>query len=715
MVDFKVTGQEAASKKPVYLPLFRKDLVMHLGPEDADGSPTYSLYDPVKAQYYKFGWGEHLIFDCLRPHMTAKELVESIKKRAPLDITEEEIYEFFEDANKQGLLAKRYSSEELIKESEEKKVGWLSWLLHHYLYIRVPLFDPDEFLEKTLKYVEPFFSQTAVLIYILLSSLGLILILGRLEEFLNTFTYFYNFQGFIAYAFAIIVIKIIHELGHAYAAKYYGVHVPTIGVAFIVLWPVLYSDITDGWKLQDRRERLFISMAGVIVETVLGGLATLAWAFTSPGVLQSVFFIIASVSWVSTLLINLNPALRFDGYYVLCDLWGVDNLQARAFAATRWKMRQFFLGVNLPPPENIPKGRLKGYMIYSFFTWFYRLTLYIGVAVFVYYKFGKVLGIFLFILEIVVFILWPIASELEYLYKIRTHLNWNKRSIATVSVIGLMTAWFFLPFPHTFHFNGVVGSPGMQTVYIPEDATVEHVYVKEGDKVQKGNPLLLLKSEDLHIKLKQAVLEKDEIESRLIAAQKTNESNVIIRSLEAQLEGAIANVNRMRNSIEYLKLVADLTGTVFEWDPELKEGKSLAKDSIVGRVADLNSIEVDGFVPEGYIEYLEIGDRVYFRPSGRYSFIPGKVVRISPIKDRALLFPQLASTNQGPLPVSIDPTTKKALLVESYYLVVVELEENEHSIGIGQTGNLNFRGKWSSVFMRMVRDLVALYRKEANV
>lgn len=715
-MDFKVTSQEAASKKPVYLPLFRKDLVMHLGPEDADGSPTYSLYDPVKAQYYKFGWGEHLIFDCLRPHMTAKELVESIKKRAPLDINEEEILEFFEDANKQGLLAKRYSSEELIKESDEKKVGWLSWLVHHYLYIRVPLFDPDEFLEKTLKYVEPFFSQAAVLSYMLLSALGLILILGRLEEFLNTFTYFYNFQGFIAYALAIIVIKIIHELGHAYTAKYYGVHVPTIGVAFIVLWPVLYCDITDGWKLQDRRERLFISMAGVIVETVLGGLATLAWAFSSPGILQSVFFIIASVSWVSTLLINLNPALRFDGYYVLCDLWGVDNLQSRAFAATRWKLRQFFLGVNLPPPENIPTGRLKGYMIYTFFTWVYRLTLYIGVAVFVYYKFGKVLGVFLFFLEIVVFILWPITSELEYLYKIRTHLNWNKRSIATVSALGLLTAYFFFPFPHTLHFSGVVSSPGVQTVYVPEDSIVEHVYVKEGEKVQKGDPLLLLKSEDLHIKLKQAVLEKDETESRLAAAQKTNESNVVIRSLEAQLEGAIANVNRMRNSIEFLKLVADVTGTVFEWDPDLKQGKSLSKDAIVGRVGNLSTLEVDGFVPEGDIEYLDIGDKVYFRPVGKLEFIPGKVVRIAPIKDRVLLFPQLASTNQGPLPVSIDPVTKKALLVESYYLVVVELDENdEHSVGIGQTGFLNFRGKWSSVFMRLVRDVVALYRKEANV
>jgi putative peptide zinc metalloprotease protein len=406
-VEYKLDANAGAPKKTEFLPLFRKDLVMHKGPDDADGSPTFALYDPVKAQYYKIGWAENLIYESLRPHMTAKELIDIVESKAPLHVTIDELKEFFEEAMKQGLLIKRYSSEEMIKQAESKKVSWFSWLLHHYLYIRIPLFDPDEFLTRTLSYIRPFFSQTAILIYFLLSVTGLVLILGRLEEFLHTFTYFFNFQGFVAYALAITAIKVLHEFGHAYTAKYYGVHVPTIGVALIVLWPVLYTDITDGWKLSDRRERLNISMAGVIVETVLGGLATLAWALTSPGLLQSIFFIVASVSWISTLFVNLNPALRFDGYYVLCDMWGVDNLQSRAFATTRWKFREFFLGVNLPPPESLVSGRLNGYILYSVYTWIYRLVLYIGVAVFVYFHFGKALGIFLFFLEVIVFILWP--------------------------------------------------------------------------------------------------------------------------------------------------------------------------------------------------------------------------------------------------------------------------------------------------------------------
>lgn len=714
-MEYKVDLGAGAPKKPEYLPLFRKDLVMHKGPDDADGSPSYALYDPVKAQYFKVGWAEYLIYESLRPHMTPKELIEIVESKAPLHITVDEIKEFFEEAMKQGLLIKRYSSEEIIKQAESKKISWFTWILHHYLYIRIPLFDPDEFLTNTIDYVRPLFSQTAMLIYFLLSMTGLVLILGRLEEFLHTFTYFFNFQGFVAYAVAITLIKVLHEFGHAYTAKYYGVHVPTIGVALIVLWPVLYTDITDGWKLSDRRERLNISMAGVIVETVLGGLATLAWAFSSPGIWQSVFFIVASVSWISTLLVNLNPALRFDGYYVLCDLWGVDNLQSRAFAVTRWKLREIFLGLKMAPPESLVSGRLSGYMLYSIYTWIYRLVLYIGVAVFVYYHFGKALGIFLFFLELIVFILWPIESELEYLYKARAQLTWNKRSIFTTCFVGILAGWFFLPFPHNVKFYGVVSSAGAQTVYIPEDGIVEQVFVQEGDIVKKGQELLKIKSQDLGNKLKQALLERAETEQRLFAAQKTNESNVVIRSLEAQIEAANANVQRMRNSLQYLDITADIDGTVYLWDRDLKPGEALAKDYSVGKIANFNKLYIEGFVPEGDVDSLSINGEVNFNPLSYIEDVKGKIVRILPIKDRVLLYPQLASVNQGPLPVTVDSATKKAFLVESFYLVVIELDPNEEGLGIGQTGVVEYRGPWRSLFRKVVRNIIALYRQEGNV
>ena len=95
---------------------------------------------------------------------------------------------------------------------------------------------------------------------------GLIMVLGRWDEYIHTFSYFFDFQGFMAYGAAICFIKVIHEFSHAYTAKNYGVYVPTMGLAFICLWPVLYTDVTSSWQLARRNQRLAITVAGVVAE-----------------------------------------------------------------------------------------------------------------------------------------------------------------------------------------------------------------------------------------------------------------------------------------------------------------------------------------------------------------------------------------------------------------------------------------------------------------
>ena len=227
-----------------------------------------------------------------------------------------------------------------------------------------------------------------------------------------TFTYFFNLEGAFIYAIAIIIVKIIHEFAHAYTAKYYKLYVPTMGIAMIVLWPVLYTDVTEGWKLQKRSQRLAISFAGIAAETIVAGISTFFWGISEPGLFQSVCFVIASVTWISTLVINLNPAMRFDGYYIMCDLTGIDNLQLRAFNYTRWQLRKWLLGLDVPCPEDLVTPQRKyGMIIYTIYTWIYRLFLYTAIAVFVYYKFTKALGVFLFLVEIIVFLMLPFFSE----------------------------------------------------------------------------------------------------------------------------------------------------------------------------------------------------------------------------------------------------------------------------------------------------------------
>ncbi len=339
------------------LPAFRRDLQLFHGPDESDGSPTFNLFDPVRSQYYKLSWAQATVLQSLRPKMTLKQLLTAIKQTTTLEIYAEDIQNFFVEAAKMGLLEVKRDSNEYLQEHEKKQIGWFKSFLLYYLFFRIPLINPDRFLTRTLKYVKPFLSSTALKVYCALTLWGLVLVVSRWDEFMHTFTYFFSWTGAIAYALGISVAKIFHEFAHAYTGKKYGLRIPTMGVAFLVLFPVLYTDASDAWKLASNQKRMAITAAGVIAELTIAGLATIGWAFSDPGYFQSICFVLASLNWVSSLLINVNPAMRFDGYYMLSDLLGVENLSERAFVWFRREMYRVFLGFTSADPEpRLPKG-----------------------------------------------------------------------------------------------------------------------------------------------------------------------------------------------------------------------------------------------------------------------------------------------------------------------------------------------------------------------
>ncbi len=128
-----------------------------------------------------------------------------------------------------------------------------------------------------------------------------------------TILHFFTPRGLALYVLCLAVVKVCHELGHAYTATRYGCRVPTMGIAIIVMMPMLYSDTSDAWKLTSRRQRAAIGAAGMIVECALAALAIFAWNFLDDGVARSLVFILATTSLMVGAAINLIPFIRFDG------------------------------------------------------------------------------------------------------------------------------------------------------------------------------------------------------------------------------------------------------------------------------------------------------------------------------------------------------------------------------------------------------------------
>ena len=715
-----ISPQDKDKKKEHPLPTLRQDIKIYRGPDDADGSPTYNLYDPVRVQYFQISWTEAIILQNLRPGITLSQLTDRINKTATFKVTPDEVKNFLLDASRLNILATARASEEVLKEAQMRKRNPFVWFIYYYLYFRVPLINPDAFLARTLKYVTPLASRTAITIYTAITMMGLTQLVGRFDEFLHTFTYFFNFEGLFVYAVAIICIKLIHEFAHAYTAKYFGLHVPAMGAAFIVLWPVLYTDVTDGWKLRKRSERLAISFAGIAVELTIAGVATLGWAFSEPGLMQSVFFVVSSTTWISTLLINLNPAMRFDGYYILCDLSGIDNLQMRAFAFTRWQLRKWLLGLDVPAPEELitPKRRY-GLVAYSIYTWLYRLTLYTTIAVFIYYKFTKSLGILLFLLEIGIFIIGPIISELRQLSAHYPNIKVNPRLATTMSIVGLLAVWFFMPFPHQEKFAAITAPYKEQVIYIPQDGIVKKIYGKLNAQTTPGQTLIELDSPQLNLTIEKGKSEAEIVKSQISVIELNPNDLSFLPEKESELASLDAKTQGLLYEKNQLMIKANISGTIYDWDNNLRVGETIAKNQIIGRIAPLDKINVVCYVPEILVNDLKIGDDVTFRIGSTFEDIPGKITEISPERAQALIYPQLASINKGPLPVSDEPqkNSHKLVLVESYFPVQISLvkDHTEEPLRIGEVGEIIIEGPWRSNFVTLLQHIQTIFWRESGI
>jgi len=230
---------------------------------------------------------------------------------------------------------------------------------------------------------------------------------------------------------------------------------------------------------------MLIGAAGMITELAIAAICTFLWSFLPEGPLRSAAFIIATTGWVMTLAVNLNPLMRFDGYYLLSDLLGVHNLQERSFTFAKWKLRRLLFGLRDPPPEGVLPSLQTKLTIYAWSTWIYRFFLFIGIALLVYHFFFKALGLLLFAVEIMWFIVLPIMRELIVWWSMRSTALKTRRFVVTATSVCVLLGLAFIPCSGRVSFPAILQSAQYATVYAPEPGRIVDVFLKRNQRVKR--------------------------------------------------------------------------------------------------------------------------------------------------------------------------------------------------------------------------------------
>ena len=489
----------APQSAPRPLPALRGELKLSRREGRSRARGNALIIDPLARRYIAIDEDTHTLLALWSSCKTEEELIAVAWAKHSNAASAEDIAALrkFLDHNK--LISDGSESDwKALAENERKsRPSWLAWLIHNYLFIRVPLLRPQKFLQATVSLVEPLYSRNFFRLILLLGLLGLYFVSRQWSLFVTTFSNFVSMEGIVTLALSLVFVKTLHELGHAYTAVRYGCKVPAMGVCFMVLVPMLYTDVTDVWTLGSRRKRLAVDGAGVIVELILACVATCLWAFLPDGPMRAVAFAIATTGWLSSLALNLNPFMRFDGYYLLSDFLEIENLQPRSFEMGRWHLRKFLFSIKKPPPEHFAPRLQRGLIAYAYMVWLYRVVLFTGIAVLVYVMTFKILGLILFAIEIVYFIAWPIWAECKEWYVMRTIILQTRRTRISVAVLCVTAFFTVVPWQTTVAIPATIEPASLRDVFPMRGGMIKRVSVGSGQSVSAGDTLLVLKSSEL--------------------------------------------------------------------------------------------------------------------------------------------------------------------------------------------------------------------------
>ena len=698
---------EAISVGELPLPVLRDELKLIKGPTALDGSPTWSIFDPVRNKYFRIGW---LAFQLLSRWSLGKAslLLERVKEDTTCQVTSKDVDDLVEFLYGNSLTRDPVSgsSTDYLAQYEATKLHWFSWLLKNYLFIRIPLVRPNRFIQATLPLVEPLFAKSFRLIVIICGLLGIYLAFRQWDVFTSTFLYFFSKEGLFFYFAALVFIKILHELGHAYISARYGCRISTMGVCFLVMFPVLYTDTTDSWRLTSRRQRLFIGAGGMIVELHIALISTFLWSFLPDGILRSVAFIFATTSWTLSLAINTNVFMRFDGYYILSDWWGIENLQDRSFAFARWRLREILFKLGLPAPEKLSVSLNWRLCIYGWCVWVYRLFLYIGIALLVYHFFFKLLGLLLFAVELLWFILLPVYKEIQVWWSMKDKIMASKRFPFLISGLVLFLLAIFVPFSNTVPIPAVFKTANEISVHSLSPGRIKSVHMHSGQSVNKNDMLLVLESPLLDEEIEKTKKEMEVIvlrtKRRVASPDDLAETHVLLQRLQ-ELESKLNGLFEMQDE---LTIRAPMPGTLVDIASNLHKGRWINEELPLVRVIEKKSVELTGIITGNNLGRIEVGQNAVFLPAeAELDEIRAQIVEIEDANVRSIENLYLTSLYGGDIAVRQDKNGKLVPEKSSYRVKLFPVEQ-VYPIDKVVKGQLYISGKPQS-FISYAYDVVA--------
>lgn len=507
--------------------------------------------------------------------------------------------------------------------------------------IKFPAVNPDRFLSWLYRKISFMYRPGFVALTLLALALTAGIFVTHWSEVGRDTFEFYNFADkswFDVAAFWIIgtVLLCVHEIGHGLTCKHYGAPVPAMGFLLIYLAPAFYTDTTAGEVKANRFERLMIAVSGVYSELVICAIVTPIWWGTPPNTpVHDFAYTIILFTGIAVVLINWNPLMKLDGYYIMCDLLGISDLkEASTLYLSAWVKRNIWhLPVDVP---YVPLRRRPGYVVYAVLSGLYSYS--------VLYIFASFIGniarnfsadwgfLFEYATAYMIFrgrlrTLWNFM-KLVYLDKKDRIARWFKpyRKFALTAVAILFVC---VPIWHETAVGRFALEPeNMTGIRALVPGVVSQVYADEGQPVQAGAPVLQLRNVML---ASRAARSQSELDVATGKARSALLHYADFGSAAADRERLGQQTQELTSQLASLSLDSPISGVIVT--PRVRDhiGTFVMPGTELAEVADLRRLRARIYVSEFDMYKFDANSPVRLQVDGLLGIHNAQTAHIAPL------------------------------------------------------------------------------------
>jgi putative peptide zinc metalloprotease protein len=506
------------------------------------GKRWYVVEDRISRRTHRFNPAAHFIIGLMNGRRSMQQIWDAAVARLGDEVpTQDEVIQLLGQLHNADVMQCEVAPDidDLLRRAHRTtlRTQLQRWMMP--LAIRIPLVDPDRLLERWLPWYRAIFGPLGAIAWLIVVGWGLFLAIQNWDDLTHDITHrVLAPENLLIMGLVFPVLKALHEFGHACAVKAWGGEVHEMGIMLLVLMPIPYVDASSANTFPEKRRRVVVGAAGMVVELFLAAIALFLWLEMEPGLLRAVLFNVILIASISTVLFNANPLLRFDGYYILADLLEIPNLRQRAMQHLQAFFQRWLFGIE--PPRSDASHRERFWLVFFAISAFlYRIFITLVIAVFVASEY-LFIGVVLALWAIGFGVVMPLAGLFYYVVASPRLRQRRLRAVVSAGAVclALYALVFLLPVPSWTNAQGVVWPPDQAALRIGTDGFIQRVVAEPGSRVERGQPLI--ESADPALVARIRVLEAQRAEltaryhseliDRLVHAQVTLEQLKIVNA-----------------------------------------------------------------------------------------------------------------------------------------------------------------------------------------